>query len=79
MYRCCGIILSIASITAWQIGMHGLMASLQFGWYRSAFGGIAPVGSPEFWFAMQIAMLADFVTSYPVNWALIRIGCKEEM
>jgi hypothetical protein len=28
---------------------------------------------------MQIAMLAGFVTSYPVNWWLIRAGLKEEM
>ena len=34
---------------------------------------------PEFWFAMQLAMLAGFVTSYPVNWLLIRIGWKERM
>jgi len=69
----------IASITAWQVGMYGLMAALQFGWYRIAFGGIAPVASTEFWFAMQLAMLAGFATSYPVNWLLIRIGWKEQM
>ena len=68
-----------ASITAWQVGMYGLMAVIQFGWYRSAYGGIAKVASPEFWFAMQLAMLAGFVTSYPVNWWLIRIGWKEKM
>jgi Domain of unknown function (DUF4396) len=28
---------------------------------------------------MQLAMLAGFVTSYPVNWWLIRIGVKERM
>jgi len=69
----------IASITAWQVGMYGVMAVLQFGWYRNAFGGIAPVAGPEFWFAMQIAMLAGFATSYPVNWILLRIGWKESM
>lgn len=69
----------IASITAWQVGMYGLMAIIQFGWFKSAFGGIAPVASPEFWFAMQVAMLGGFVTSYPVNWWLIRIGVKEKM
>ncbi len=28
---------------------------------------------------MQIAMLAGFVSSYPVNWWLIRSGIKEAM
>jgi hypothetical protein len=69
----------IASITAWQVGMYGMMAIIQFVWFRAAFGGIAPVGSAEFWFAMQIAMLAGFATSYPVNWLLIRAGWKEQM
>jgi hypothetical protein len=33
----------------------------------------------EFWFMMQIAMLAGFAVSYPVNWWLIRAGLKEVM
>lgn len=69
----------IASITAWQVGMYGLMAIIQFLWFKPAFGGIAEVASPEFWFAMQLAMLAGFATSYPVNWWLIRKGLKEKM
>jgi hypothetical protein len=28
---------------------------------------------------MQIAMLCGFVTSYPVNWWLVRSGIKEAM
>ncbi|WP_374944145.1 DUF4396 domain-containing protein [Sphingomonas sp.] len=68
-----------ASITAWQVGMYGLMALVQFGWFRGAYGGLATVASPEFWFAMQLAMLAGFATSYPVNWRLIRAGLKEKM
>jgi len=28
---------------------------------------------------MQLAMLAGFATSYPVNWWLIRSGLKEQM
>lgn len=69
----------IASITAWQVGMYGLMAIIQFLWFKPVFGGIAPVASPEFWFAMQLAMLGGFATSYPVNWWLIRAGVKEKM
>ncbi len=68
-----------ASITAWQIGMYGFMAFAQFAWFAQAFGGEARVDTPEFWFAMQIAMLCGFATSYPVNWLLIRLGVKEEM
>jgi hypothetical protein len=69
----------IASITAWQIGMYGLMAAIQLLWFKPSYGGLAPVASPEFWFAMQLAMLAGFATSYPVNWWLIRAGAKEAM
>jgi hypothetical protein len=69
----------IASITAWQVGMYGFMAVIQFLWFKPVFGGIAEVASPEFWFAMQLAMLAGFATSYPVNWWLIRAGVKEKM
>lgn len=69
----------IASISAWQVGMYGMMALIQFAWFRSAYGGVAEVATPEFWFAMQIAMLAGFITAYPVNWWLIRAGLKEKM
>jgi len=68
-----------ASITSWQIGMYGVMAWIQFGWFRSSFGGIAPVNSFEFWFAMQLAMIAGFLTSYPVNYLLVTKGIKERM
>jgi len=68
-----------ASISAWQLGMYGVMALIQFGWYRQAFGDVAPVDSAEFWFAMQLAMLAGLATSYPVNWWLLRKGWKEAM
>jgi hypothetical protein len=34
---------------------------------------------PVFWFMMQIAMLFGFVTSYPVNWWLLKAGLKEKM
>ena len=69
----------IASITAWQVGMYGVMALIQFGAFRPAFGGTAQVDTPEFWFAMQGAMIAGFITSYPINWLLIRNGVKEAM
>jgi len=69
----------IASISSWQVGMYGLMAIIQFLIFRPAFGGTAEVDTPEFWFAMQAAMIAGFCTAYPVNWLLIRGGLKEQM
>lgn len=68
-----------ASITSWQVGMYGAMALIQLLLFPTIFGGRAPVNSPEFWFAMQWAMLLGFATAYPVNWLLIRVGIKERM
>jgi hypothetical protein len=67
------------SLTAWQVGMYGFMAVAQFYLFRGLLGvGLEP-DSAEFWFMMQIAMIAGFFTSYPVNWWLIRAGIKEAM
>lgn len=63
------------SLTAWQVGMYGWMAMATF----LIFGHEIPKTNPVFWFMMQIAMLAGFLTSYPVNWWLIRKGVKEAM
>lgn len=68
-----------ASLTAWQVGMYGFMAVAYFYIFRQALGAELRVDSAEFWFMMQIAMLCGFVTSYPVNWWLIRKGVKEAM
>lgn len=68
-----------ASITSWQVGMYGAMAAIQLAWFEPLYGRRAEVDSVEFWFAMQLAMLAGFVTAYPVNWLLIRAGIKERM
>ena len=63
------------SLTAWQIGMYGWMAIATFLLFRTELGKTDPV----FWLMMQVAMLAGFLTSYPVNWWLIRKGIKEAM
>jgi hypothetical protein len=63
------------SLTAWQIGMYGWMAVVLFVLFQPEPGKLSPV----FWFMMQLAMLAGFLTSYPVNWWLIRRGIKERM
>ncbi len=67
------------SLAAWQLGMYGAMAALQFVLFKRHFGAQAPVNSVEFWGAMQLAMIAGFVTSYPMNWWLIGSGIKERM
>lgn len=67
------------SLTAWQIGMYGFMAFGQFYLFGHLLGVVPETDTPEFWFMMQLAMIAGFITSYPVNWWLIRIGIKEEM
>jgi Domain of unknown function (DUF4396) len=67
------------SLTAWQVGMYGFMAVAQYAYFRPLLGQMLEVNTPEFWFTMQIAMLAGFVTSYPVNWWLIEAGIKEKM
>lgn len=67
------------SLAAWQIGMYGFMALANFWFFRRVLGVALEVDTPEFWFAMQLAMLCGFVTSYPVNWWLIRKGWKEKM
>ncbi|MFP5213643.1 MAG: DUF4396 domain-containing protein, partial [Acidobacteriota bacterium] len=65
----------ILSLTSWQIGMYGWMAIATF----IIFGHEMEKTDPRFWFMMQIAMIAGFLTAYPVNWWLIRKGIKERM
>jgi Domain of unknown function (DUF4396) len=67
------------SLTAWQVGMYGFMALAYFIIFRRGFGTQLKTNTVEFWFMMQIAMIFGFITSYPINWWLIRSGVKEEM
>lgn len=69
----------LASLTAWQVGMLAVMALWQWVLFPSCRGHRASAGTVEFWWAMQTAMLAGFVTSYPVNRWLLRRGLKEPM
>jgi hypothetical protein len=69
----------VLSLTAWQVGMYGFMAFAQFYLFQHLFGARTEVSSPTFWFTMQLAMIFGFLTSYPVNWWLIRAGVKEAM
>jgi hypothetical protein len=63
------------SLTAWQVGMYGWMAIMRF----AVFGQQIAKTNPAFWFLMQIGMACGFLTSYPVNWLLVRKGVKEKM
>jgi hypothetical protein len=63
------------SLTSWQVGMYGWMAIATFGLFGAELGK----NSPVFWFMMQVAMVAGFLTAYPVNWWLLRRGIKERM
>ena len=66
----------VLSLTSWQVGMYGWMAICIF----VLFGDAAM--HPDrwmFWWMMQVAMLCGFLTAYPTNWALIKIGIKEGM
>ena len=47
--------------------------------FAIGFGTKLEINSFEFWFVMQIAMMAGFLTSYPANWGLITRGLKERM
>lgn len=64
------------SLTAWQVGMYGWMSVVIFGIYHNT---PLPKDSWEFWFMMQIAMFAGFLTSLPANWLLIKLGIKKGM
>lgn len=63
------------SLSAWQLGMYGWMAIATF----LIFGHELDKAGPVFWLMMQIAMFLGFLTSYPVNWWLLRAGIKEAM
>jgi hypothetical protein len=67
------------SLTAWQVGMYGFMALAQYFYFQPLLGKMLEADTPEFWFTMQLAMLCGFITSYPVNWWLIKTGIKERM
>jgi hypothetical protein len=63
------------SLIAFQVGMYAWMAIFQ----QLLFRPRLEANSPVFWFMMQIGMLAGLITSFPMNWFLIRAGIKEKM
>lgn len=63
------------SLTSWQIGMYGWMAIATFVLFDHSLDKTGPL----FWFMMQIAMMAGFLTAYPTNWWLLHAGIKAPM
>ena len=67
------------SLTSWQIGMYAVMAVAHFMIFPHLLGHpLVPAGI-LFWWIMQFAMMAGFLTAYPVNRWLINRGIKEAM
>ena len=64
------------SLTSWQVGMYGWMAIAIF-YFNN--GNMLDKTSWYFWFMMQIAMFCGFLTAYPTNWLLIKLGIKKVM
>lgn len=67
------------SLICWQIGMYGFMALAHFWFFPALIGRAFDAATPEFWFAMQGAMIAGFITAFPINRWLIARGIKEAM
>ncbi|MBF7019193.1 DUF4396 domain-containing protein [Staphylococcus sp. 18_1_E_LY] len=63
------------SLIAFEIGMFGFMIIMRF----AINNALLQPNKLEYWFLMQIAMLIGFITSYPVNWYLVKKGIKHAM
>ncbi len=65
------------SIVAFQVGMYLWM------WWTHArlFTGSRALhpNMASYWLMMQVAMVLGFLTSWPMNWVLVRMGWKEKM
>jgi len=63
------------SLVAFEVGLFGWMILVQLVF----FPGHLHADEPFFWMMMQIGMALGFMTAYPVNWWLVRVGLKESM
>jgi hypothetical protein len=63
----------VASLTAFEVGLFGWMAIYQIAIFDWKLGMVTTV----YWWMMQIGMILGFVTSFPMNWLLIKVGIKE--
>jgi hypothetical protein len=64
------------ALSAFEVGLFGWMAIMQLVLFTSPH---LATDTAAFWFLMQIGMLIGFVTTYPMNWWLIRHGIKDIM
>jgi Domain of unknown function (DUF4396) len=65
----------VISLTAFEIGLFAAMYGMTLLPFHLELG----VRQPVFWFLMQIGMAIGYITSYPANWLLVRVGIKEAM
>ena len=65
------------ALSAFEIGLLGWMAIIQLVLFPAP--RHLPTATAAVWFLMQIGMLTGFITTYPVNWWLIRHGSKDTM
>ncbi|HMF28822.1 MAG TPA: DUF4396 domain-containing protein [Candidatus Cybelea sp.] len=63
------------SLTAFEVGLFGWMALMHFVIFQPR---LEP-NQAAYWFMMQIGMCIGFLTSYPMNWWLVKVGIKEAM
>ena len=63
------------SLTAFEVGLFGWMALMHFVIFQPR---LEP-NQAAYWFMMQIGMCIGFLTSYPMNWWLVKAGIKESM
>jgi hypothetical protein len=63
------------SLIAFEVGLFAWMALSSFVFFHH---DLHP-DRPAYWFMMQVGMAAGFVTSFPMNWWLIKQGVKEKM
>lgn len=64
------------SILAFQVGMYAFMALTWFVFFPAPH---LNAFEARYWLMMQLAMVAGFATSFPMNAWLIRMGVKEAM
>ncbi len=63
----------VLSLTAFEIGLFGWMAIYQVAIWDWKLGMVTTV----YWWMMQVGMCLGFVTSFPMNWYLIKWKIKE--
>ncbi len=62
----------VLSLTSFQLGMYGWLLAVHF-----MFNGMLNASSPIYWFMMQIGLTIGLLTTYPVNYWLIKTHIKE--